>query len=32
MQTGDTSEEKKAADTSKPANLRPSAPEFKPTG
>ncbi|KAK7927127.1 THO complex subunit 2 [Apiospora marii] len=28
--TGDTSEEKKAADTSKPASLRPSAPEFKP--
>ncbi|KAK7956165.1 THO complex subunit 2 [Apiospora aurea] len=29
--TGDTSEEKRAADSSKPPSLRPNAPEFKPT-
>ncbi|KAK6827987.1 THO complex subunit 2 [Apiospora arundinis] len=29
--TGDTSEEKRPADTSKPPSLRPNAPEFKPT-
>ncbi|KAK8118809.1 THO complex subunit 2 [Apiospora kogelbergensis] len=29
--TGDTSEDKRAVDSSKPPSLRPSAPEFKPT-